>query len=236
MKWANALLISIMLTEGSLLAADFDPPRNAFSGADIKAAMAKAEEDQRAILLMYYDYTKGDPYWMRRSMEVLEALDSTCIVVYVDNTENKLLTKSARSELSGKKLGSTYPRAVVMDTKLSKLIYPITQSDWSDNFDTTIRDAKREAQSYRLDLRRHDKKQEAKAAEAAIVPAPIERVWTDTQGRTLKGTLNYIESDSINVTRDTGLSATIRLESLSEQDHIYLETYSDTLFDKSGML
>lgn len=223
-----------LVIQAGLTGADFDPPSGAFSGSEVTAAMERAKEDQRAILLMYYDYENGQPNWKRRSMEVLEDLDSSCVVVYVDSKELKQLSRQARRELSGNKLGTTYPRAVIMDASLDKLIFPIPQRDWAYSFDSTMKDAKREALSYRRELRKRAQKREAKAVEANLVDAPVERVWTDTQGRTLRGTLNFIEKGAINVTRDNGLSATITLDLLSEADHEYLAAYEDSLFDKRG--
>lgn len=223
------------LVGGVFSAGAFDPPRSAFPGSEIGAALKQAKQDQRAVLLMYYDYENGQESWKERSMEVLADMEGTCVVVYVDSSEMKQLTPKARQELSGKKLGSTYPRAVIMDASLSKLVFPMPQKDWAYSFDSTMRSAKREAMAYRRDVRRQADKRDAKIAEAAILESPVERTWTDTQGRSLQATLNYIETASINVTRDNGLRATIMLDQLSETDHDYLEIYAGSLFDKRGL-
>jgi hypothetical protein len=231
----SALAIVFLLMSGSLFGADFDPPSEAFSGSEVAEAMEQAKADQRAILLMYYDYTDGQASWKRRSMDVLEDLESSCIVVYVDTKEFKGLPRKARRELSSDKLGSTYPRAVVMDANLDNLLFPIPQKDWAYSFDATMKDAKQAALSYRRELRKRADRREAKVAEANIPDAPTERIWTDIQGRTLRATLNFIEPGAINVTRDNGLAATILLDQLSEADHTYLEAYANSLFDKRGL-
>lgn len=229
-----SLTLALLFFGGVVFAADFNPPRGAYSGSDIKAAMAQAKEEQRAIVLMYYDYNKGDKGWKRRSMKVLKDLESTCVGVYVDSKDMKKLTRAARKELSAKKLGTTYPRAVLMDAELKNLLFPMPQNKWAYSFNDTMRDAKREALSYRRQLRKKAERREAKQAEATLIDAPVERTWTDTQGRTLNATLNYISDDSINVTRDSGFKATIMFDQLSEADHEYIETYAGSLFDKRG--
>jgi hypothetical protein len=121
MRILSIALFSILLAASTIIAG-FTLKSGVYRMNDLEAAKSHALSEKKAIAFLYSDENTFCTQCMSASLQAMETLSGTCVVVYVNKSDATKLPNHVKNALRSPEAGKYIPAIVVMSYDLKKVI------------------------------------------------------------------------------------------------------------------
>jgi hypothetical protein len=121
MRILSIALLSILLTASTVIA-EFTLRSGVYRLNQLAAVKSNALSERKAVAFLYSDEKSFCIQCGRSSVQAMETLEGSCIVVYVDKSDTAKLPQQVKDALRSPEAGRYIPAVVVMSYDLKKVI------------------------------------------------------------------------------------------------------------------
>ena len=121
MRILSIALFSILLAASTVIAG-FTLKSGVYRINELDAAKSDALSGRKAVAFLYSDENTFCTQCMSASLQAMETLAGSCVVVYVDKSDATKLPKQVKNALRSPEAGKYIPTIVVMSYDLKKVI------------------------------------------------------------------------------------------------------------------
>ena len=121
MRILSIALFSILLAASTVIAG-FTLKSGVYRMNELDVAKSDALSGSRAVAFLYSDENTFCTQCMSASLQAMETLAGSCVVVYVDKSDATKLPKEVKNALRSPEAGKYIPTIVVMSYDLKKVI------------------------------------------------------------------------------------------------------------------
>jgi hypothetical protein len=121
MRISSIALFSILLAASTVIAG-FTLKSGVYRMNELDAAKSDALSGRKAVAFLYSDQNTFCTQCRSASLQVMETLSGSCVMVYVDKSDAPKLPKQVKNALRSPGAGKYIPAVVVMSYDLKKVI------------------------------------------------------------------------------------------------------------------
>ena len=121
MRILSIALFSILLAASTVFAG-FALKSGVYSMKELDAAKAEALSGKKAVAFLYSDKNTFCTQCASASLQAMDALIDSCVVVYIDRSDAINLPEEVKNALRSPKAGKYIPTVVIMSYDLRKVI------------------------------------------------------------------------------------------------------------------
>jgi hypothetical protein len=121
MRILSIALFSILLAASTVIAG-FTLKSGVYRMNELDAAKSAALSGRKAVAFLYSDENTFCTQCMSSSLQAMETLAGSCIVVYVDKSDAAKLPNQAKNALRSPEAGKYIPTIIIMSYDLKKVI------------------------------------------------------------------------------------------------------------------
>ncbi|HBA85274.1 MAG TPA: hypothetical protein DCZ95_14395 [Verrucomicrobia bacterium] len=212
------IVIALGLLMGTISAsAGFRLTKSIYRVQNLQAAQDEARAKNRAICLLYTDADSKCGLATQAALDVIDAMDSKTVVVYVNsNNEGGFIPSFVQEALKSPDSGQFIPKTIVVDADLKEIIAMIPYASEQER--------KARCTKAKMAISAWQKAKEQASIGIAQptggAAAPAMRTWTSASGKTLEGQFSQLQQDMVVLTKPDGTTLQIHISKLCPGDQV----------------
>ena len=203
------------------LHAGFDIGRDTFRATELEQAKAKAAAENRLITVVYSDAKTNCGLCSYASSAAIDDLGKDTILVYAERKTWTRLPIQVQRALNAPEAGRYIPKTVIFDATLEKKMATVPYARGKE-YHKNLKAARRYLGA--AIAPRIKTIGSTSTSRSTAQKSQGSRTWTDTQGRTVTGSIYSKSGDSIRLRTTDGKIITVRRDKLSQADQDYLKS------------